>query len=75
MILLIGEWPYYRRDYTRLRVTLILKIFEAGAAHRAVPVALDIVESRLNVNGKKFPGSCEPSVDSKQIQLPVLHDG
>lgn len=57
MILLIRELPYYWSDCTKLLVTLILKIIEAGAAHRAVSVELDIVESPLNVNGKSSGGA------------------
>jgi hypothetical protein len=54
MTLLIGESPYYWGVCTRLLVTLDHLQDHTGAAHRAAPMALDIVESPLNVNGKKF---------------------
>jgi len=57
MTLLIGESPYYWSDCTKLLVTLVLKIIEAGEAHRALSVELDIVESPLNVNGKSSGGA------------------
>src|SRR5262245_26007887 len=71
MTLMIGEWPYYRCDHTRLLVTLILEILKPGAAHCATPMALDIVESPLNVNGKKFRRNCQPSIDSKRLRRPI----
>src|SRR5262245_13616472 len=37
MTLMIGEWPYYRRDHTRLLVTLILEIFNPGQRIAPLP--------------------------------------
>ncbi|MGH7181380.1 MAG: hypothetical protein ACREJN_05320 [Nitrospiraceae bacterium] len=65
---MIEELPYYWSDRTKLLVTLILKIIEAGTAHRAVPVELDIVESPLNVNGKSSGGAVSRH---NQLRLPI----
>ena len=72
MTLLIGESPYYRSDCTRLPVALIIEILEAEkGAMRQSCVGLDIVEFPLNVNGKKFWGSCQPLAVNNQLQLPI----
>ncbi len=54
MTLLVGESPCYRGDWTRLPVTLIIAVLDAGEGALHGRRGLDIVESPLNVNGKSW---------------------
>jgi len=70
MTLMIGEWPYYRRDHTRLLVTLILEIFNPGQRIAPLP-GVRYRRIPVECQREKVPGKLQPSIDSKRLRRPI----